>query len=276
MENCLVTKLKAVVNNDRLLKDGEMLFQFEAAGQMQVKNSSGCNLRIITSGVTFADSGEQTRAVGLFDNTFSVTGRCEIIMTNKRTQTRFWEYSGGVACNLSDFKLSANLERLYTVSGRTVGNLSDLSSLSELIGLRVCSPLVVGTTNDIKSNALVELLLSDQGSAGSVLHTSLTGAVSNLVTNNPNLETVGLDSTDVTGSITDFGALRNTLANLYIRNTSINGSANALFDAMYNSGNGRTSGTLKLYAQGSSVKYNGEDITAPMTVTFSASGWSIS
>lgn len=75
-----------------------------------------------------------------------------------------------------------------------------------------------------------------------------------------------LYNTGVTGNIVSLGS-DIYLTNLNVGNTAVAGTLESFCEAQI--ANGRNSGTLAFTGQKSSVTYNGNSITAPLTITFS-------
>lgn len=88
-----------------------------------------------------------------------------------------------------------------------------------------------------------------------------------------NLQQIRFQDTSIGGSIENLGNLIN-ITELIISNTICEGNIETFAQKQVD--NGRTSGTLTIYALNSNIKYNGSSIANYITISFNESGYVIS
>ena len=284
-KNCLVLETIGASDNPNLLGVGEIVFEYMSTGGFVVQQyaAKGLTVSILTPGVTFtnaAASGQTTQSLTAAgqqgERTISVSGACKVSLTkDKYNLLRLRDSNGYLKVDLASLEYAVELENLLLrglySNALSTGDIASLKHCDKLNSMVILSPMVHGSISDLPDSGLLTVI--SMGSSESE-HSNIEGDISVLATKMPNATNITLPFTKVSGNISSLSSLV-TLTALSIKNTVITGSLNSFLDAMYNSGNGRTSGTLTVNAQGSGVTYNGNPITDTLTVTFSSSGWSI-
>lgn len=277
--NTLVKKLKGEVNNSTLLKVGEMQCVLSGAANFNAKTSSQCTLKILTPGVTFTNS----EASGLQEQTITsagsrnikTSGACVLSFSNKYDMEIIMQNGDFIQMNIDDLEYSTQMQQLL-LRGLTVLSYGDISSIkgwSSAVNVTLLSPKIHGNISNIfSSTACVNLGFGH--ATNDAEHANIDGDISVLASKIPNVENLGLNNTSVAGTLSSLASLR-SLESLGIKNTLVSGTLEDFLDGMYNSGNGRTSGTLAINAVGSRVTYNGSAINSALTATFAAGGWSV-
>lgn len=145
MENCLVTKLKGVVNNSDLKKLGVLKFEVDVTStNRSVKNMIHCNInnhckfKIVSGpegGQIIKIGGSEALDVPkgtefFLDNSldiyyFSKIGKYVIEITNKYDITIF-EIKHDVSILLDDMKYLSTLNRVFLQGEKVIGNFNDL------------------------------------------------------------------------------------------------------------------------------------------------------
>lgn len=283
-KNCLVTKLKGVASSPELRKVGELRFHCTAVDSFGVQTSAaGLVAKILTDGVTFTNgifSGQTEQTWNTpgdsGERTASVSAACEISFNNKYILRRLVDNTGTMKCDISEFEYTQSLVafacRGINPEAFSFGDISSFKHSTLLETLSILSPEVFGELSDLPIAPFTSLTLGHATTDSE--HSNVSGDISVIPSKSLLFTNLSLNNTKVSGDVTSLSSLR-SLTTFRIRNTAIRGSLNSFLDAMYNSGNGRTSGTLDIYAQGSNVQYNGVAITEKLTATFSPSGWSV-
>lgn len=254
MNDCLVTRLKGVCDNDNLLKYNEVRIHVKTVANqvMQFVAADGIDAKVtiipdVGSTMHFTDSGytenlgtEITVAAGqnaYFTpgaGTFNIIGKYDFFDLAFRGA-----YNAGniITVNLSDFAYSTKIIRfMLNGSIESTGELFDLSEFNAITAM-------------------------DLGGC-----TEISGDISLLNTPSQVFTYLSLNGSGVIGNIVSLGS-DIYLTTLKVSSTAIVGTLESFCETQI--ANGRNSGTLSFTGQNSSVTYNGNPITAPLTITFS-------
>lgn len=202
MGNCLVTKLKSVVDNNNLLHLGEMRIGFPKytntsgkARSITIKPSSAITLSIVGSGY-FTDAtlsqnkGTTASLEALVDNQLYISNDVvEVSVPDKYNLLHVF-----ISCNslfdLYTLKYSKSLESLDLYSDSSVGDIASLNKITSLINLTIIgSKGIYGDISSLKNLTSLNNLYIDNcnkitGDCASLEHlTSLRSEV-RLVSNN--------------------------------------------------------------------------------------------
>ena len=175
MNKCLVTKLNGSVNNNAILKLGEMRFKVTsaanptAASQLVAFNfNKNCEVRIIGDGyITDSNlSANKGKSIVIPANTstdvYFSNGDYEVSITDKYSVVAFKGYSSNVSINIEDFKYSNNLGILTSLSKKSFGDVSYLKDLVGLKTLNLSSYNITGKLSDLsRLTSLTEITLSE-------------------------------------------------------------------------------------------------------------------
>lgn len=251
MENCLVTKLKSVVDNDNLRKLGELRFKMAQSGAFTVTavSDDSFKLVILTPGVTFtapslaAGTTEQTVPATASRN-FSVSGACELAIYNKYAlriftsdyyaYLNFDELTGteniqqlrfGAYQNLSkgdvikSINKNTGITSLMVKSTNTYGDLKDLVESSTLYNIELTGDISGDIANLSRLSHLADLKLQSKP--------RLYGNVS-VFENISDIRDISfLNSPGIVGSISSF-ANHSSLRNPQLYGTGITGTLGEL------------------------------------------------
>ena len=161
MKNCLVTKLKSVVDNSNLLHLGEMRISFpeytntgENARSIVIKPRSAVTLSIIGSGyftdTTLSQNKGTTASLEAYvDNTLYISNDVVAVSVPDKYNLLHVLISRDSYFDLDTIKYSKSLEFLDLYSKSSVGDIASLSKLTSLRGLTLLSS--EGIYGDISS-----------------------------------------------------------------------------------------------------------------------------
>lgn len=209
MEKCLITKLKGTVDNNSLLKLGEMrIIVKEDSSNTPSRHKIALTfyedtvLSIIGNGYFTDDSLSANKGKSISVKAYVQTelyvsnGNFEISIPNKYTLTYFRIYPSNISVDIEDLKYSTELTSIILSETPSYGDISALGNLTKLtyIGAFICSKI----NGDIS-------------------------ALSNLTA----LTRIGFSNTKVNG---DISALRNltALTSLSISNNNVMGDISSL------------------------------------------------
>ena len=175
MNKCLVTKLNGSVNNNAILKLGEMRFKVTStanptgASQLISFNfNKNCEVRIIGDGyITDSNlSANKGKSIVINANTstdvYFSNGDYEVSIADKYSIVVFKGYSNNASINIEDFKYSKGLTFLWSNSQKSFGNVSCLKDLVGLTNLSLSSYNCTGKLSDLsRLTSLTELNISN-------------------------------------------------------------------------------------------------------------------
>jgi hypothetical protein len=265
MDNCLVTKLKGVVDNNNLLKPGEIVLTFNTSGQgITISNNKGVVLT--TENGTFADgTTSKTLTIDQVEYFQFNTAGTVLHISDKYGLVYFNPGDSGTAkevcVNIDDLKYSPSLAKLQSrldtgITGnlKTIDNFANLSS----VDLRGC-PNVTGSIN-LNLPACSKFFISG--------NPNITGDIANaiFVRGNAVLTECVVSDTKIAGSI-------NSLL-IPLTCTSFNISANKNLEGTleaFAAAQGRTSGSMWISVIGTQITYNGEAVVSNKTIYWGSS-----
>ena len=229
MKNCLVTKLKSIVDNDNLLKVGEYKMHINLPSDASNVKFMGMNGTITILGNNnyyFTQNGKQTKTI---EYSSAITtwpaGEYDVLFTNKYGLTGC-DAAPGI--DLEVFAFSNNLYYISTI-GNAHGDITFLKGKNLSLGIKLTG-LNEGVTGPLSS---------------------IASAVSS------NVDVI-LNNTSVVGDIALFGKSgSDTLSVVGCKH--ITGSLEGLVAALVSDPiNPFTSGSKKVYIHGSNVTINGQ------------------
>lgn len=228
MKNCLVTKLKSVVNNDNLVKIGEykMHVNVDSATDVKIAGSDGTITILGNNNYYFTKNGQQTKTIE-YSNVAATwpAGEYDVLFTNKYSIT-ICERANGIDLEVLSFS-----DGLIYISAYNVrGDISFLNGKNLSLGIML--------SGDENKNV-----------------TGPLSAVASAVSSN---QSVRLTNTSIIGDIALLGKTGSALLSV-VKSPYITGSIEGLVAALVsNPINPFTSGSKKVYIAGSSVTINGQ------------------
>lgn len=269
MGNCLVTKLKEVVNNDNLPFFDTIVFDIKYMENATEYNLSfgfvaNAPVTVFTSdGGSFKPDGESPYVQSKEYNiniptiiTFQLyNGNYKLYIRGKNSITTILNdssdrnnYLSVASFDMNQLYWLSNLENIYMNSVEFYGNI-DFADWTKIKGIYL-------TSGNVHSYTEMNILMNDLAKA--------TNLITFLATNTRS--TSGMQ-----GSIEDLGYLIN-LRNFRIRyNSFVTGDLKKLCDALY--ANGKRSGTITFDLRNTGCTFNGSP-AADYDITFSDEGWS--
>ena len=223
MGNCLKTQLKEAVQNDNLVKPGELLLSVNTSNgsDFRIYNTDGTHIpiRMITSTGSFwvSDGANPVIEVGREDTNIENTlltvlpdGTYKFAIGNKYSITRL---DGNLQVNLSNLKYSHCTIISCTSTG---GSLADLAYQNIMEGVSILGGICDGNLTDIADCTTINLSPDGGNLIGSLA--ALSSKTSLLYLN--------LDCTymNITGSISDLLGCSNLNTLRLINNNNVNGS----------------------------------------------------
>lgn len=228
MKNCLVTKLKSVVDNDNLLKMGEykmhMNLSHDASGVVFMGNSGTITI-LGNNNYYFTKNGQQIKTIN-YSNVAATwpAGEYDVLFTNKYGLTNCDQTSG---IDLEVFAFSNNLFYI-NVSKNAHGDITFLNGKNLSLGIAL--------NGDKNKNV-----------------TGPLSVVASAVSANKG---VRLNNTSIVGDIALLGHTGSAIVSV-INSPYITGSIEGLVDALVsNPVNPFTSGSKQVFIHGSSVTIN--------------------
>ena len=229
MENCLVTKLKSVVNNDNLVRIGEYKMHINlssAKSDIKIMGSGGTITILGNNNYYFTQKGKQTKTIE-YSNNYAAwpAGEYDVLFTNKYGLTGC---DGASRIDLEVFAFSDELN--YIRASGVRGDITFLKGKNLSLGIEL--------TGDKNEN--------------------VTGPLSVVVSAVSANKTIKLNNTSIVGDIALLGHTGSAQLSV-VNSPYITGSIEGLVDALVsNPINPFTSGSKLLYIAGSSVTINGK------------------
>ena len=275
MENCLVTKLKGVVNNSDLKKLGVLRFEVDVTS-IERSNVIHCNINNYCKfKIVSGPEGGQIMKVGtsealdvpkgtefFLDNSldmyyFSKIGKYVIEITNKYYITNF-EIKHNVSILLNDMKYLSTLGRTFLHGEKVIGNFNDLLT-SDMTYMNldnrtannqyVSAETIVGDISKIANTSMVTFISEYcNGITGNLSSLSSHSTLSTLVINNVN---------KITGKISDITSIPHLSNFQCLNNKLITGSLADFLD----NGQLRNPELKILAVSGTNIVKNSEDVT---------------
>ena len=240
MVKCLVTKLNGSVDNNELLRIGEMRVKVESV-ESPTKDTQGF-------GVTFREpTTVEIVGDGYFtDNTLTenkgksmvVTGTSGIIVSQATTvairnkykldslvvyiPSSTTPYGKNKVLNIDDLKYSLSLSSLNLINTQVSGDIASLKNLTALTSLNLGNTQVSGNLASLKSmTALTSLVLNNTAISGDIANLNRLTALTRL----------DFSQTNVSGDIANLKSLT-ALTSLVLNNTAISGDIANIYFAL--------------------------------------------
>lgn len=180
MNKCLVTKLNGSVNNNAILKLGEMRFKVTSAAnptgasQLITFNfNKDCEVKIIGDGyITDSNlSANKGKSIvipaNISTDVYFSNGNYEVSIADKYSIVVFKGYSNNASINIEDLKYSNGLTFLWSNSQKSFGDVSCLKDLVGLTNLILSSSNHTGKLSDLsRLTSLTELNISNSNIEG--------------------------------------------------------------------------------------------------------------
>ncbi|MDY4837261.1 MAG: hypothetical protein SO165_05820 [Lachnospiraceae bacterium] len=296
MKNCLVTTLKRVVDNDSLIKLGEL--KFKISGQNMVKVATTAypvttDMSILDTypDVVFTENNERTIGIDHLERYRTASAACEIAIKDRYKLSTFSaDGNSPVECNIADFqfcplKVFTAYSGIDGSTGKITGYTSKLLPSIQILDLYSKGIIydglpVMPTLKDyeLKVNEAIDIneIVNKCANLERIFafYADVKGNIETLPARvgitTLRLEQRGNTPHEVTGDIVYLASWRG-LTTLNINGTKIFGSIADFLDAMYNDGNGRTSGSITIIVNNIVTNVSGASST--QTYNFSSSGW---
>ena len=237
MNNCLVTTLKAVVNNNSLLRMGEMRIKIssiespnEFSQSIKLRFMKNVDLEIIGEGyftdATLSVNKGKKMTANAGDNIIHFSnGNYEIAVLDKyaiggllaaKEDGKF--YSNKVI-NINDFKYSNNLVYIITGPNNLTGDISALSRLTSLTQLKISNNNLTGNISALSGlTSLTVLHIDGNNLTGDI--SALSGLTSLTIFNGYN--------NNLSGDISALSGLTSLFSLNLINNANIKGDMTSL------------------------------------------------
>lgn len=233
MNNCLVFQGISEINNPYAREIGEMRIKIVSAGGGVVAKSaaaSGNKLKILTSGVTFTNSGfvgeTEQNVSNTGERTCTVSAPCEIAIYDKYNLEVLKDPSFYLEMDINELSYANNLKSILIKDDSSltdsIGDISVLSTMTKLTEVSIFSKHITGDIQNLpEAPYLWGLKFSTENGA---MHANITGDIANIANKLSALVDVYLGGTDVYGSIESFsGKITSTLRDVLLSNTQVSG-----------------------------------------------------
>ena len=226
MEKCLITKLNGTINNDSILKLGELRLSFTSTGsskELSIGLKESQKLSIIGNGYFTDASGLNLgktidTSVGGTTTTFHVSdGEFELSIPNKYKLSGLKVKNCSIS-DLAELKYSPLFEYFETTNFKISGDIANLSELKNLTNLGLSSTQVRGDIANLKNLTALNIL--------GLSNTQVSGDIANL-SELKNLTNLGLSSTQVRGDIASLAGMTG-LNYVSLANTQVSGDIASL------------------------------------------------
>ena len=224
MKKCLITKLNGIINNDSILRVGELRLSFTPTG-----SSKELSIGLESQKLSIIGNGYFTNASGLnlgktIDSSVGGTttvyvsdGEFELSIPNKYKLYGLKVKNCSIS-DLAELKYSSLFEYFETVNFKVSGDIASLSELKNLTNLALSNTQVSGDIASLsKLKSLNILGLSSTQVSGNVA--SLSGL--------KNLTNLGLLGTQVSGDIASLAGMTK-LNYVSLANTQVSGDVASL------------------------------------------------
>lgn len=250
MENCLVKKYKAVVNNDNL-----PIFN---AIKIKVNNPSVVSNGYLVTAVIGSISTTNNKKLypsynDAVNDTNGFTSKTTTTSGNNDLYLSAGEYYIIVKPKNEIRRFTCNYQFAGTLD---FGDFADFSQLTNLFELNIPTNRIKGDIANLKDSTNLQTLTL-QGNS------EVNGSISD-ISELTKLQTLNLISTNVGGSVDSLGKLT-VLTTLVLTDCGVGGDLATMANAMVSSPNNRTFGTLTVTCN-NSVKLNGTVIPRRGTV----------
>lgn len=262
MSKCLVTKLQGTVNNPDLLTLNECSIGFEVTKPTSLK---------LEPSITY-----KVDDVVYNKNNVIPAGKHLLKISPKQSLSILYSAKDGLVADLSTFKGTGNMPKLnniwniedstYSQLASFKGALSDLSPF-DLVEIHLNNCDITGSLKDVEKFDKLKIL--------EVANTKVNCYDLTPVLTNKNLTEISLVAGSNPLNIEPLAALIK-LTKINCNYGNFTGAVENIAQGMIS--NGRTSGTLKLYANYSSITYQGVNSgqgNKTYTITFSGSSYTV-
>ena len=274
--NCLEKTLKGTVDNDNLLKIGEMLISHVGTPTANTRfnvqiNMASAYINVKNGKVYDKSSGQEiTSPYRLGPNTpynFSFDGYGSEFTIGKYDIERIVDNTGICYLNVDDLKYSPKLTYLDINSNYCFGNVKSLENLP-LTYLQINGDGLIGDISSIgKLTSLTRLQLTRSNISGNI------NTLRNLTSLNQNCSFAYNDL--LIGDVSEFGYWTGmTGRSIVIIGTNITGTIESFAQKLV--ANSAADGTYTIVSSGANVTYNGVKVNYSAIVTISGSNYSIS
>jgi len=296
MENCLKTQLKATVSNNNLEKLGEFKFGISGTNTFQGAATEVTELKISDDypNVTFSN-GQRTMNLVTSTTTIATSAACDVILTNKYNLLRVdSSATAKFKCDIDKLQYSPmTVLKMFSgnssgTNGEITGHTSSIPTAVQILGLYSDHMLYDGLPS-FPSLKVYDAVFSESVDINEIVNKcsvieTICGFHGNI---KGNIETLPAKATmktlrfenrtavlhnEVTGNIASLGTWR-ALETLNISDSKISGNISDFLDAMYNSGSGRTSGSITITVN--NIVTNVSGAAATQVYNFSAGGWTM-
>lgn len=276
----LVTKLPASVADDSMLRLGEFSLH------ISIPNDSAMNTRIVGVFNTDTSSGLRIVGTGHFTDSTGASDLGKSVAYTGASQSTYlspgeYDLFVGAKYTLRNFSVGGNNKKGTKLIAKGFGFLKNLVSLectylchedfSPLELSEVDSDLlrILTIYNDDNSKTL-QFDLSDLKNIDNFERVQCPGQDASgdiaLFSDNSSMQFFSASSCKLEGDIVSLGKMTSCTQIDLRNNAGIYGTVESLLSAL--STNGKTSGTINIYLQGTQCTYNGAAINAAISVTF--------
>lgn len=256
--DCLITKLKGAVNDDSLLKLGELRLKITS---ISGENSQSIRVGTLTEGVTLSlkiiggghftdlDGSENygtTKDVTTAETLYISNGNYYLSITSKYELSNLSVLTDmDIVGGLEELKFSDKLISLSLEGSDVSGDLSLLSGFTNLYNLYLTSSQVTGNISSLSGLTKLQTLNMSEllGVEGDI----------SVFQNMASLQTLNLYHTNVTGNISSLKSPLNTLS---INGLNLTGTIEGLVTAQRSAG--RNTGSIQTYGWPSAITFNGD------------------
>ena len=282
MGNCLMTKLKASVNNDNLPIFGKIIINVVPLSE--ISNSEQQSILIEGTDFTVEVSGG-----GYFSENYADLETPSSCLTSQKYQNGVVLYFANVASTIRITNTITTIsvhsvyvwnDSIFAVDLKTIAYSQSLNTLqvwqnSDVSVLKNLPNLIFayfvkcnGDFGFVRNSPLLETLKAYYAPSGLMLLSDVSDTVTALAASNigkgdlssltskTGLEIIELENTDVTGSITDIGGLT-SLIGINLFGTSVTGSIEDFVAAQVNAGRTSFSGEFRCYSALSFLTFGG-------------------
>ena len=229
MTKCLITKLNGTVDNDSILRIGEMKFSINKIDSptkdtqyLSITSQKDIKLKIIGDGYFTDESlsvnNGKTKAISANTQTvcYLSNNNFELVIPEKYSLNVINDMetnAGNKVFKLEDFKFLKNISMISLHNEKITGDISSLKDLATLSSLLLTGTNIIGDIANLKNLTALSLV--------NFSGTNVSGDIANLK-NLTALTSIGLTNTNISGDIANLKNLT-ALTSLGISNTNVSG-----------------------------------------------------
>ena len=252
MTKCLITKLNGTVDNDSILRIGEMKFSINKIDSptkdtqyLSITSQKDIKLKIIGDGYFTDESlsvnNGKTKAISANTQTvcYLSNNNFELVIPEKYSLNVINDMetnAGNKVFKLEDFKFLKNISMISLHNEKITGDISSLKDLATLSSLLLTGTNIIGDIANLKNLTALSLVnFSGTNVSGDIANlknlttlkyvifygTNVSGDIANLK-NLTALTSIGLTNTNISGDIANLKNLT-ALTSLGISNTNVSG-----------------------------------------------------